>query len=313
MDEVISRQQRNAAGMSRKMALALLADGVALYAVLMLSDIHINAVALTIFTMIALCLLRLPVAVALLSAALLGGLHAGLGMEGSITAFNDHLLIGAQVGMTYIMVGAFAVALARSGLLELLAEKISGCLGSDITATGKRVKWTLFLIFIAASLMSQNLVPVHIAFIPILIPPLLGVINRLRLDRRAVACILACSISASYLLLPIGFGAIYLDEILLKNVNDIGAPLGLTATAGMAPKAMFMPVMGIVAGMLVAVFITYRKPRDYQTIEWCDTPADVPTRQLNLGQLLATLAAIAIALVFQLMFDSLLVGAMIGL
>ena len=43
---------------------------------------------------------------------------------------------------------------------------------------------------LAMSIMSQNLIPVHIAFIPLLIPPLLTVMNRLKLDRRLIACVL---------------------------------------------------------------------------------------------------------------------------
>ena len=46
--------------------------------------------------------------------------------------------------------------------------------------------------------------------------------------------------SSSYLLLPTGFGAIYLHEILLTNLNWVGGP-GFAVTADMAPKAMFFP------------------------------------------------------------------------
>lgn len=228
------------------------------YGLFELTGSSINAVVLAIIIMVALCLIKVPVTVALIVAALLGGLRAGLGMEGSLAAFNDNLLVGAQVGLTYVMVGALAVALSRSGLIEVFARWVTSKVGTDEASTAKGVKWALFGIFVAASLLSQNLVPVHIAFIPILIPPLLGVLNRLRVDRRAVACILACSMSAAYLLLPTGFGAIYLNEILLANVNQFGEAYGLTATADMAPKAMFWPVMGLVAGMIVAVLVSYR-------------------------------------------------------
>lgn len=192
---------------------------------------------------------------------------------------------------------------------------------------------TLILLFFVAAIMSQNLVPVHIAFIPILLPPLLGVMNRLRLDRRAVACILACSMSASYLLLPTGFGAIYLNAILLANLNDVGGPLGLHVTADMTVKGMFLPVMGLIAGMLFAVLVSYRKPRDYagtgmdsnsakdtrggrqttangETAQTISAEADTPA--LKAGQLLMTCLALAVALAFQLLFDSLLLGAMVG-
>ncbi|MED5296434.1 MAG: Na+/H+ antiporter NhaC family protein [Pseudomonadota bacterium] len=298
---------------SRAQALPILVVCAALYGISLAVGYHINAVVLTILSMIILCLLRIPVAIALISAAMLGALHAGMPMTDAIGAFNDNLLVGAQVGLTYVMIGAFAVALSRSGLLELLADAISSRLGSHEEGTRRGVKWTLFGLFIVASLMSQNLVPVHIAFIPILIPPLLGVLDRLKVDRRAVACILACSISASYLLLPTGFGAIFLNEILLANVNSVGAAHGLTATADMAPKAMALPVLGLVAGLLVAVFISYRRPRDYATPDAfvAITRPTAPSRLKPL-QLIITLAALAVALVFQLSFDSLLIGAMVG-
>lgn len=299
---------------ARTRALPTIALCALIYASTLAVGYHINAAVLTILSMIVLCLLRIPVAIALISAAMLGALHAGLSMNDAIGAFNDNLLVGAQVGLTYVMIGAFAVALSRSGLLELLADAISARLGSDEQSTRKSVKWTLFGLFIVASLMSQNLVPVHIAFIPILLPPLLVVLDRLRVDRRAVACILACSISASYLLLPTGFGAIFLNEILLANVNSVGADYGLTATADMAPKAMALPVLGLVAGLLVAVFISYRRPRDYVTPSTTATVATRPASPARLKplQLVITLGALAVALVFQLKFDSLLLGAMVG-
>ena len=285
----------------------------AIYGIAMIADYHINAVLLTIAVMIALCLLRVPVPIALISAALLGGLHAGMDTATAIGALNDNLLVGAQVGMTYVMIGAFAVAIARSGLLDLFAQKIAAQVGTDEQSTSKGLKWFLFAIFIFCSLISQNLVPVHIAFIPVMIPPLLGVFNKLRMDRRAVACILACSMSTSYLLLPTGFGAIYLNEILMANVNDVGAAYNLSMTADMAPRAMFLPVMGIIAGMLVAVFITYRKPRDYVTDETSALALKTAEPvKINPLQLIATLAALAAALICQLKFDSLLIGAMIG-
>ncbi len=296
----------------RRSILPVMGLFIAIYLSALAFDYHINSVVLSIVLMVTLCLLRVPVAIALIASALLGALHSGLPMNDAISALNDNLLIGAQVGITYVMIGAFAVAIARSGLVDLLAHWIASRLDLSEGATNKGIKWLLFLTLIAASVMSQNLVPVHIAFIPILIPPLLGVMNRLSIDRRAIACILACSISASYLLLPTGFGAIYLNEILLSNVNSVGEAHNLTVTAGMVPKAMLLPVMGILVGMLVAIFISYRKPRDYQTVPLTDLHMDQPPHQLKVGQLLTTLAALAVALACQLAFDSLLVGAMVG-
>ena len=294
-------------------ALPVLVGLITVYSLLILLSVQINAVALAILLMVIFCLINIPVAVAIVLAALLGGLHAGMDFPAILESLNDNILGGAQVGMTYIMVGAFAVALARSGILDWLAQKMTQRLNRDSVQVRNQVKWTLFFIFIVASLLSQNLIPVHIAFIPVLIPPLLNMMNKLKIDRRAVACILACGISSSYLLLPFGFGAIYLNEILLENINTVGGGLGLEATAGMAPKAMFFPVMGILAGMLVAVFISYRKPREYAlNLDTMNTEEYKVVSAINWQPLLMTLLAVVAVLLFQVFFDSLFIGAMIG-
>jgi len=108
--------------------------------------------------------------------------------------------------------------------------------------------------------MSQNVVPIHIAFIPMIVPPLLLVFNRLKIDRRLIACVITFGLVTTYMFLPYGFGAIFLNEILLGNIR----------TSGMEVKdinvmqAMAIPALGMVAGLLLAL-IHYRKPRLYQT------------------------------------------------
>ena len=89
------------------------------------------------------------------------------------------------------MLGAFAVAISRSGITDLLAHSVIRQLGGD--ATAGRLLWVKSLLLMAilgVSISSQNLIPVHIAFIPILIPPLLHVMAQMKLDRRLVACVL---------------------------------------------------------------------------------------------------------------------------
>ncbi len=52
------------------------------------------------------------------------------------------------------------------------------------------MKYVIFATVAIAAVCSQNVIPVHIAFIPVLIPPLLSVFNHLKLDRRLMACVL---------------------------------------------------------------------------------------------------------------------------
>jgi predicted histidine transporter YuiF (NhaC family) len=181
-----------------------------------------------------------------------------------VDAFNAGLGDGAEVALAYAVLGAFALALSKSGLPDLLAHKLIGLLGFEASKNQeKKVKYLLLTILLIAAIFSQNLIPVHIAFIPVLVPPLLKVMNHLKLDRRAAACMLTLGLVGTYIFLPVGFGAIFLEQILMGNINKIGAAYGLHVERSMMPIGMAIPVLGMVLGTLVAVFVSYRKPREY--------------------------------------------------
>lgn len=224
-----------------------------------------NAVVIAILLMFAMSLARVSVVLTLVISAIVGGLVAGLGISDTVKAFNEGLGGGAEVALSYAVLGAFALALSKSGLPDLLAHKLLGLLGQEAEqAKTAKLKYVLFAILFVAAIFSQNLIPVHIAFIPVMIPPLLKVMNHLKLDRRAVACVLTMGLVGTYMLLPVGFGSIFLEQILMGNINEVGAKYNLQVERWMLPVGMAIPVAGMFLGMLVAVFISYRKPRHYQ-------------------------------------------------
>ncbi|MDK7742614.1 Na+/H+ antiporter family protein [Helcobacillus massiliensis] len=226
----------------------------------------LNAVLLAVIVMLVLSLARVHVVLALFIGAVVGGLVAGLGLDATMVAFQEGLAGGAQIALAYALLGAFAMAVASSGLPDALAAWIVGRLGgaSDSAQQGAvtAVRWALVAGVLAMSVMSQNLIPVHIAFIPLLIPPLLVVMNRLRLDRRAIACTLTFGLVTTYMLLPVGFGSIYLNDILLGNIEKAGMPVGSVNVMA----AMGIPAAGMAAGLLVALLVSYRRPRMYADV-----------------------------------------------
>ncbi|WP_106475717.1 Na+/H+ antiporter family protein [Phytohalomonas tamaricis] len=288
-----------------------------------------NAIVLAILVMVALSLARVSVVFALIVAALVGGLYSGMSLSDILDAFNDGLGNGAQVALSYATLGAFAVALSRSGLTEAIARKLIARLDGhnhhDIhhTRTGKSVRWAILGSLLIAAICSQNLIPVHIAFIPILVPPLLMAMDRLRLDRRLVACVITFGITAPYMLLPVGFGAIFLNDILLSNLNEAGNALGLNITAAMVPQAMALPISGMLVGLLIAVLISYRKPRDYalRTVgvghpaprEAVGSEQELEQKgALKPLQFVILGVAIVAALTTQLLTDSMVLGGLLG-
>lgn len=275
-----------------------------------------NAVVISIIVLLALSLLRINVVIALIIAALTAGLTGGLGIAKTIETFTGGLGGGAEVAMNYAILGAFAVAISKSGITDLLAYKVIKRLGK--APTGQSVagfKYFILAVLVAFSISSQNLLPVHIAFIPIVVPPLLSIFNRLKLDRRAVACVLTFGLTATYMYLPVGFGKIFIESILVKNINEAGASLGLQTSVSEVSMAMTIPVIGMALGLLTAIFITYRKPREYIVHTAEPTTADIEQHIANIKpfHVWISFAAIIITFALQLFTSSTIIAGLAGL
>ncbi|MCW4151783.1 Na+/H+ antiporter family protein [Halomonas sp. 18H] len=270
-----------------------------------------NAVVLAILVMVTLSLMRVSVVFALIAAALVGGLTAGMPLGEILSAFNDGLGNGAKVAISYAVLGAFAVALSRSGITQLLSSKaIAGLNLDDSTANHRHIAFMVLGVLLAAAVSSQNLIPVHIAFIPVLVPPLLKLMNHLQLDRRAVACVITFGITAPYMLLPVGFGSIFLNDILLTNLNDNG----LDVSAGMVPMAMIVPIGGMAIGLVLAVLFSYRRKRDYQDIDLAhgDETPEQAAQQLRPWQIAILGLSLVGTVAVQLFSGSMVLGGLFG-
>ena len=275
-----------------------------------------NPVVISIIVLLALSLLRINVVIALVISALTAGLIGDLGLTKTIEAFTGGLGGGAEVAMNYAMLGAFAIAISKSGITDLLAYKIITRMNKTPSANGIAMfKYVLLGVLVLFAISSQNLLPVHIAFIPIVVPPLLAIFNKLKIDRRAVACVLTFGLTATYMLLPVGFGKIFIESVLVKNINNVGASLGLQTTVGEVSLAMTIPVMGMILGLLTAIFITYRKPREYVVATAEPTTKDIEQHIANITpkQITASLIAIVATFTVQLVTSSTIIGGLVGL
>ncbi|PID76100.1 MAG: sodium:proton antiporter [Deltaproteobacteria bacterium] len=272
-----------------------------------------NAVVFSILIMTGMSLLRIPVVFALIASAAIGGLYAGLKPAEMVAAFNGGLGNGAPVALAYATLGAFAVMLSRAGVTQKLTKKIlKRFQGENSLSQIRVVTWSLYTALILMGFISGTIIPVHIAFIPIVVPPLLLVMNHLELDRRAVACAITFSITVMYMSTPIGFGAIYLNDILMANINSSAKDLGFEITRSMPPKAMFIPAMGMVLGLLLSIFVTYRKKRTYQDVSIEGQQADEEDVQLSGLQMGIIVFALISTLAMQLWTGSMVFGGMVG-
>ncbi|AAP96477.1 sodium:proton antiporter [[Haemophilus] ducreyi] len=284
-----------------------------------------NEVVISIIVLLVLSLLRVNVVLALIIAALTCGLIGNYGVEQmglfdalikTLRSFTGGLGGGAETAMNYAVLGAFAVALSKSGVTDLLAYKVISTFGKQ--PSGRSIFWFKYIILFvltAFAMSSQNLIPIHIAFIPIVIPPLLKIMNQLHIDRRAVACALTFGLTATYMLIPAGFGQIFIESILVKNINHSGAAYNLVATTADMTKAMAIPVAGMICGLLFAFFVSYRKPRIYQENSAEPTNHQMAERiqQVKLKHVWISIIAILTTCCMQLLTNSTIIGALAGL
>lgn len=261
-----------------------------------------NPVIVSVILLCVLCLCRINVLLAIIISAIAAGLVGGLHITKVMNTFISGMGGNSETALSYILLGTFAAAMTHTGLATILAKKIAGIIGNK--------KIMLLFILAGIAVLSQNLIPVHIAFIPIIIPPLLHVMNKLELDRRAVACSLAFGLKAPYITIPAGFGLIF-QGLIAENMTVNG----MTVLKNDVWKSTWILGLAMIAGLLAAIFIAYRKPRKYEDKEVLQNELekeDEKALKLNKNHYITLIGAFA-TLIVQLLTKSLPLGALVGL
>lgn len=281
-----------------------------------------NAVILGVLVMLVLSVLRINVVLSLIIGAFAGGLVAGLpiadytpagetvAIKGIMTHFQAGLEKGASTALSYAVLGAFATAIMHSGLPQQVTGVVIRKMQNDSTTQLHKVKWILLGGLLVMGIMSQNIVPIHIAFIPMIVPSLLLVFNKLAIDRRLLSCIMTFGLVTTYMFLPYGFGEIFLEKIMLGNIKQAG----MDVSGVNVMKAMAIPALGMVFG-LVWAFWHYRKPRYYENkdIDVSNQNAAALQPEISPYRSAVAVGAIVVCFATQLIFDNaLLLGAMLG-
>lgn len=261
-------------------------------------DIISNPVTLSVIVMCALCLCKLNVILSLLVAALVAGFTAGMGpgqiMGDIITGLNGN----GTNAVAYLLLGTFAAGLAQTGLATMLAKWIASVV--------KARKWILLLTLVVCAAISGTIIPVHIAYIPVLIPPLLGMMNKMKIDRRQAACVTEFGLVCPYVTIPLGYGVIF-QGIVADNMTANGMPIE------MMQVWHYTIILG--AGLLVGLIGSwwfFRKPREYQDIAMEGVSLSEEDIHLDRKHIVS-LIAVAGVLFGQLYWDSMPLGALFGI
>ena len=264
-------------------------------------DFITNPIIISVLILCILCLFRVNVLLSLLVSAIAGGLAGHLSVSDVMNSLVGGMGGNSETALSYILLGAFAVAVNKNGLADLISKKIA------LMITSKR--FILIWIIVAMAVMSQNLIPVHIAFIPILVPPLLTLMNKMKLDRRAVSCALAFGLKAPYIALPAGFGLIF-QGLIADNMTSCGVQVktqDIWTYTWILGCAMFV-------ALLIAIYFSYVKNRTYQVLTKDTQLENINKEDLRFNKShYVTMLSAVVTLVVQLASGSLPLGALCGL
>ncbi|MBD8038084.1 TRAP transporter large permease subunit [Solibacillus sp. A46] len=265
-----------------------------------------NAVLIAVGVMLILSLLRINVVLSLTVGAVIGGLVGGLNLTDTIEAFVGGLGGGANIALSYALLGGFALAISRTGIPEVLVKAILKVVQREGDSQKQgAAKALIFLVLLAMAIMSQNLIPVHIAFIPLIVPPLIKVMNMLQIDRRLIVCILTFGLVMPYMFIPAGFGLLY-QGIIVEQLGLAGLEISLSDV----PKAMAFVAVGMAVG-LIGAFFAFRKPRQYD-----DLKVEVTSsldKEVNTLHILFAVVALIASIIVQVMTDSMIIGSLVGI
>lgn len=257
----------------------------------------INPAFLSVILLCILCVKGVNVLLSIIISTLCAGLLSGMDVKHVMDVFISGMGGNSETALSYILLGAFAATMAHSGFTDVISNKIAN------VVSGKKLVLLSILALIAMA--SQNIIPIHIAFIPIIIPPLLSVMNEIKLDRRAVACVLAFGLKMPYIAIPVGFGLIFqnliADNMVQNGVNVLRADVW---------KSTLILGLGMLFGLLTAIFISYRKPRIYENKNIFNN--NIKETKFLPSHWIIIFAAIATFIV-QLLTKSLPLGALVGL
>ena len=260
----------------------------------------LNPVIVSIIVLCVLCVKKINVLLSIIIATIIAGILSGM----SIEAVMDNFIFGmggnSETALSYILLGAFAASMAHSGITNCLAEKLTSIISEK--------KYLLILLLAIISIASQNIIPIHIAFIPIIIPPLIPLMNKLKIDRKLISTTLAFGLKMPYIALPVGFGLIFhnliADNLVQNGVNVLRADIW---------KSTFILGIAMLVGFIVSLYI-YRKPREYKINANINNYLELKNEKTcSKYAILVTLLAAILTFVVQILTSSLPLGALVGL
>lgn len=255
-------------------------------------DILLNPMVLSVSVMIAMCLMKINVYIAILLSSVFCGLLGGIGLIGSINVFIEGMKNNCEYVFNIAMLGILIEAMNRAEVGPILSQRM----GKLISKT----TWYLCLLLLIIGILSETVILVGTSFVPIMVPPLLNLFNQNKIDRRKLVVAIVLGIQIGYVCVPTGFGLMF-QQIVQTSLRSAGLEVSILEIT----KGNIVALVAMLAALALNMFI-YRKPRKYEEEIKAEMQASTEVK-MQKRQWIVVIAAV-LAIIIQAITNSTNVG-----
>ena len=211
-----------------------------------------NPTIVSVIVMVALCLLKVDVFLAVLLSALLCAVLGGASLVEGLEVFYTNMGNDNKMVLFLLLLGVLAVTMDRNGVGDALAPRIARLIGKKV--------WLFPVALTVLAIIAETFVLVGVSFLLVVIPPLLKLLTDYKVDRRLLVITTCCGLQIGYCCFPVGYGLAFMGI-----VQNTLAENGLEVTIDQIWRANIV----IAVAMLVAIVaaMLYYKSRDYESAE----------------------------------------------
>lgn len=258
-------------------------------------EILSNPMMIAVLAMLVLCVLKINVFLSVTIAAMVCALLGGAGLIDGMNTFVAGLGGNIEIILSMLLFGILANAMVKSGIGEALSPRIAKVMGNNA--------WIIVAILALMAVLSETFILIATLFVPIVIPPLLPILNSYKVDRRLICVAIISGFQIGYACIPVGYGLIFQgivrDEMAL---NGLDVPLHLVTRSSIVIAAAMLLAVGLAV-------LLFRKPRVYQTLDTSSSETSTESPKLEWKHFSCVIAAI-IGVIIQVWSGSMGLGAL---
>ena len=213
-------------------------------------DILTNPIVISVIVLVAMCLLKVNVFLAIIISSLLCAVLGGASLVEGITVFYENMGNDNRMVLFLLLLGVLAATMQYNNVGEVLAPRVAKLVGRKV--------WLFPIVLTLLAILVETFVLIGVSFLLVIVPPLLRLLNDYKIDRRLLVITTCCGLQMGYCCFPVGYGLAFMGII-----QNSMAENGMEVSINQIWKANLVIAIAMIIAIIGAM-IKYRKPREYR-------------------------------------------------